>query len=216
MSPFPKSWSLGGRRKGSADAEHNAHTIALPKSSSSSNSSSESLRSHSPKSRYETPDLSAQVAAHQHRDDLITQFWGGKPEKKSKPSRASPPPAYMEAETLPAYPEVASEDSVEQAKWLWKNGFRGCALSVDSFRRKLTDALDLVFPPFWIVGIVILCTSLRVEESWHPDKTDAERRQLVIATRQEEMKYGWRCLWAFLTFLVLVTAVLAIVIVAMK
>ncbi|EIN05753.1 hypothetical protein PUNSTDRAFT_137246 [Punctularia strigosozonata HHB-11173 SS5] len=193
MSPFTKSWSIGGRRKGSADAENNAHTIAP---ASSSNSSFESLRSNSPKSHAVTPDLAAQIAAHQHREELISQFWGGKPEKKAKPARASPPPAYAETERLPAYPDMSGEDSVNQAKWSWRNGF--------------------LFPPFWIIGIIILCSPLRVEESWHADKSDDERKLLVLATRQEEMKYGKRCLWAFLAFLAISAVVATIVLMIAK
>lgn len=217
MSPFPKSWSIGGRRKGSADAENSAHTITLPNPASSSNSSFESLRSNSPKSHAVTPDLAAQIAAHQHREELISQFWGGKPEKKAKPARASPPPAYAETERLPAYPDVSCEDSVNQAKWSWRNGFRGCALF---FRVPEAAADELlffaVFPPFWIIGIIILCSPLRVEESWHADKSNNERKLLVLATRREEMKYGKRCLWAFLAFLAISAVVAAIVLVVAK
>jgi hypothetical protein len=71
-----------------------------------------------------------------------------------------------------------------------------------------------VFPPFWVLGALILLSPLRTPDelspsdssapaSWLPEKTEAERLEIVQKIRKAEMKWARRCLAALL-FIVLV------------
>ncbi|KAK7056463.1 hypothetical protein VNI00_003018 [Paramarasmius palmivorus] len=95
-------------------------------------------------------------------------------------------------EPLPPYvepPEYTSknEDPATLAKYLFKFGF--------------------LFPPFWILGALILFTPLHAPESsdpatpnaWLPEKTEAEREAIISTLRKAELKWAWRCLFAILT-----------------
>lgn len=59
-----------------------------------------------------------------------------------------------------------------------------------------------LFPPFWIIGACILLTPLREPtedpNAWLPEKTEAERAVIIDTLRKAELKWAWRCLWAFL------------------
>ncbi|KAG7094160.1 hypothetical protein E1B28_007771 [Marasmius oreades] len=93
------------------------------------------------------------------------------------------PPPYIEP---PEYTE--SSETVTLAKYLFKFGF--------------------LFPPFWIMGALIILTPLRAPDSdindptsphaWLPEKTEAERAAVLSHLRQAELKWAWRCLFALL------------------
>ncbi|KAJ7650742.1 hypothetical protein FB45DRAFT_820129 [Roridomyces roridus] len=103
------------------------------------------------------------------------------------------PPPYDEA---PEYAQKPKEPAT-LAMYLFKFGF--------------------LFPPFWIMGIVILLSPLRAppvetpSAAWMPEKTDAERQVIIDRMRFTELKWAKRCLYALLTF-VLLAAVIAIAI----
>lgn len=66
------------------------------------------------------------------------------------------------------------------------------------------------------MGAIILCSPLSAppadaEGEWLPDKTDAEKQQVISRMRQAELKWARRCLWASLVF-VLLAAIAAVVI----
>jgi hypothetical protein len=73
--------------------------------------------------------------------------------------------------------------------------------------------LDIVvFPPFWIMGALILLSPLRApsaptdadtEAAWLPEKTEAEREQIIAQMREVEVKWAIRCLWALAVLVVL-------------
>ncbi|KAJ7760738.1 hypothetical protein DFH07DRAFT_867848 [Mycena maculata] len=97
-------------------------------------------------------------------------------------STAAPPP-YDEA---PEYTQKVKEP-VTLAMYLFKFGF--------------------LFPPFWIMGVVILLSPLRAPPAttpsavWLPEKTDAERQIIIDRMRAAELKWAKRCLYALVTLL---------------
>ncbi|KAK1216677.1 hypothetical protein PQX77_020690 [Marasmius sp. AFHP31] len=106
--------------------------------------------------------------------------------------RDLPPPAYVEP---PAYTKSAQEP-ITLAKCLFKFGF--------------------LFPPFWILGAIILFTPLRAPDadsstaadpfspdacSWLPEKTESERAAIISRLRKAELVWAWRCLFALLVLI---------------
>ncbi|KAJ7086150.1 hypothetical protein B0H15DRAFT_887258 [Mycena belliarum] len=93
------------------------------------------------------------------------------------------PPPYIDA---PEY-TARSREPDTLAMYLFKFGF--------------------LFPPFWIMGIVILLSPLRAppaatpSAAWLPEKTDAERQVLIDRMRTTELKWAKRCLYALVTFM---------------
>ncbi|KAF7426014.1 hypothetical protein PC9H_008377 [Pleurotus ostreatus] len=104
-------------------------------------------------------------------------------------------PSYSDVEALapPSYSQRGHKEPVTLAMYLFKFGF--------------------LFPPFWILGALILVSDLRspdAEEtslpssngveaehlSWLPDKTPAERAAIVQQIRNAEVKWAKRCLAA--------------------
>jgi len=68
----------------------------------------------------------------------------------------------------------------------------------------------VVFPPFWIMGALILLSPLRppsaatdAEAAWLPEKTEAEREQIIAQMRRVEVKWAMRCLLALIVFILL-------------
>ncbi|KAL0576497.1 hypothetical protein V5O48_005472 [Marasmius crinis-equi] len=98
------------------------------------------------------------------------------------------PPPYVEP---PEY--TKSAEPITLAKYLFKFGF--------------------LFPPFWIMGALILLTPLRAPDedindptsphAWLPEKTEAEKAAIISHLRKAELSWAWRCLFALLivTFL---------------
>ncbi|KAF4564846.1 hypothetical protein EYR40_011018 [Pleurotus pulmonarius] len=106
-------------------------------------------------------------------------------------------PSYSDVEALapPSYSQRGHKEPVTLAMYLFKFGF--------------------LFPPFWILGALILMSDLRspnAEEttpppspsngsgaghlSWLPDKTPAERAAIIQQIRNTEVKWAKRCLAA--------------------
>ncbi|KAK7032819.1 hypothetical protein R3P38DRAFT_2919063 [Favolaschia claudopus] len=106
----------------------------------------------------------------------------------SRSERDVPPP-YVDA---PEYIFRAAEP-VTLASYLFKFGF--------------------LFPPFWILGVIILLSPLRAPApshtpgAWLPEKTDAERQLIIKRMRTVELKWARRCLYALLTLIHLIIAV---------
>jgi len=70
-----------------------------------------------------------------------------------------------------------------------------------------------VFPPFWIFGAFILFSPLREPPTtsdsvlaWMPEKTEAERQQIIAEMRKVELKWARRSLFALLVTMVLAIA----------
>ncbi|KAJ7116463.1 hypothetical protein C8R44DRAFT_627676 [Mycena epipterygia] len=92
------------------------------------------------------------------------------------------PPPYVDA---PEYTEHPREP-VTLAMFLFKFGF--------------------LFPPFWIMGVVILMSPLRAppaatpSAAWLPEKTESERQMIIDRMRTAELKWAKRCLYALVAF----------------
>jgi len=69
-----------------------------------------------------------------------------------------------------------------------------------------------VFPPFWLMGIVILVSELRPASDWETGKTEDEKTRLLAEMRTAEVKWAKRCIYALLVLItIIVTIVLAVI-----
>ncbi|KZT28173.1 hypothetical protein NEOLEDRAFT_1109686 [Neolentinus lepideus HHB14362 ss-1] len=102
-------------------------------------------------------------------------------------SAAELPPPY---ESLPAYSESRDEEPVTLAMYLFKFGF--------------------LFPPFWIVGTLILFLSLSAPTDWHSEKPENQRQELLDIMRRTEVKWSKRCAFALVLLLVVVGVALGV------
>lgn len=100
------------------------------------------------------------------------------------------PPPYVEGSELPAY-DVAPREPPTLAMYLFKFGF--------------------LFPPFWIMGAIILLSPLKAPADFEPSKSDAERQELVQLIRNTELKWAKRSVWALLAFIVSLGVICGIV-----
>ncbi|KAJ7220132.1 hypothetical protein GGX14DRAFT_585730 [Mycena pura] len=70
-----------------------------------------------------------------------------------------------------------------------------------------------LFPPFWLLGVVILLSPLRAPPpdttpgAWLPEKTDAERQLIIKRLRTVELKWARRCLFALIALIHVIIAV---------
>jgi len=70
-----------------------------------------------------------------------------------------------------------------------------------------------IFPPFWIMGIVIRFSELRPTEDWEVGKSEDEKVRLLEEMRKTEVKWANRCIYALLTLItIIVVIVMAVVI----
>ncbi|KIJ15392.1 hypothetical protein PAXINDRAFT_169233 [Paxillus involutus ATCC 200175] len=105
-----------------------------------------------------------------------------------------PPPPYADA-SLPAYSPTPNTEPVTLAMYLFKFGF--------------------LFPPFWILGAIILLSPLTAPADFEPSKSEDERQQLVHIMRETEVKWAKRCAFALLAFVVLLGLVAGIAVAVM-
>ncbi|KAI6145733.1 hypothetical protein EDD17DRAFT_1495438 [Pisolithus thermaeus] len=108
------------------------------------------------------------------------------------PTDGEAPPPYVDGIELPAY-TVASSEPPTLAMYLFKFGF--------------------LFPPFWILGAIILLSPLHAPAEFEPAKPEAERQELIGMIRETEIRWAKRCAWSLL-ILVLVLAMMAGIVVA--
>ncbi|KAJ7510441.1 hypothetical protein B0H11DRAFT_1790701 [Mycena galericulata] len=121
----------------------------------------------------------------------VDDFFGlARSSSRTRDSRCSDVlPQYIDA---PEYTTRATEP-VTLAMYLFKFGF--------------------LFPPFWIMGVIILLSPLRAPPpantpgAWLPEKTDAERQLIIKRMRTVELKWARRCLYALLALIHLIIAV---------
>ncbi|KAG2340802.1 hypothetical protein BDR05DRAFT_915264 [Suillus weaverae] len=93
------------------------------------------------------------------------------------------PPPYTYATEPPAYSSTPAEP-VTLAMYLFKFGF--------------------LFPPFWVLGGIILLSPLNAPADFEPTKSEDERQELVRTMRDAEIKWAKRSTWALLIFLVVI------------
>lgn len=76
--------------------------------------------------------------------------------------------------------------------------------------------LIAVFPPFWLLGALILASPLRAPVDFEPTKTDAERQELVGAMRKVELKWAKRCAWALVVLGIIIGIMTGVAVAIMK
>ncbi|OBZ73481.1 hypothetical protein A0H81_07291 [Grifola frondosa] len=108
----------------------------------------------------------------------------------TRDSRHDDPPPYVCTSEPPEYTPVSAQPTL--AMYLFKLGF--------------------LFPPFWILGSLILLTPLAAPADWEPSKSEVERQELIASMRRTEMKWAKRSLVS-LSVLVLVILVIVLAIV---
>ncbi|KDQ60414.1 hypothetical protein JAAARDRAFT_32816 [Jaapia argillacea MUCL 33604] len=69
-----------------------------------------------------------------------------------------------------------------------------------------------LFPPFWLLGAIILFLSLSAPSDFHPHKTEQERNEMLDVMRKTEVKWGRRCAVALLVLLLVVGVVVGLVV----
>ncbi|OJA18489.1 hypothetical protein AZE42_08004 [Rhizopogon vesiculosus] len=107
---------------------------------------------------------------------------------------AEAPPPYADATELPAYSSTA--EPVTLAMYLFKFGF--------------------LFPPFWLLGAIILLSPLSAPADFEPTKSEAERQELVQIMRDAETKWARRSTWALLIFLVAIGIIAGVIVAVMR
>jgi len=73
-----------------------------------------------------------------------------------------------------------------------------------------------VFPPFWLLGVIILLSPLSAPADFEPTKSEAERQELVQIMRDVETKWAKRSTWALLIFLVAIGIIAGIIVAIMR
>jgi hypothetical protein len=131
-------------------------------------------------------------------------------------------PPYFEAP--PEYSTRGSNEPATLAMFLFKFGF--CKFFfILSYIYIILTHLFSVFPPFWIMGAFIALSPLRAPPSpsssqftsdsedsdlpcaWLPEKTDAERQEIIQRMRKTELKWSRRCLAALLITTLIAVAI---------
>ncbi|KAG1867200.1 hypothetical protein DFJ58DRAFT_768893 [Suillus subalutaceus] len=106
------------------------------------------------------------------------------------------PPPYTSATEPPAYSSTPVEP-VTLAMYLYRFGF--CEYTS-------------CFPPFWVIGAIILLSPLKAPADFEPTKSEDERQELVQIMRDAEIKWAKRSAWALLIFLVAIGIILGAII----
>ncbi|KAJ7574641.1 hypothetical protein C8J56DRAFT_802681 [Mycena floridula] len=132
-----------------------------------------------------TPDASSPSITTNPIDDFFGHELSRSANRESRHDRrlssSDVPPPYQ------APPEYSAKaEPITLAAYLFKFGF--------------------LFPPFWILGAIILLSPLRAPSpssdlEWLPEKTEAERQAVISRLRKTEKKWAWRCLLALSTLL---------------
>jgi hypothetical protein len=71
-----------------------------------------------------------------------------------------------------------------------------------------------VFPPFWILGTLILVTPLTPDPSWHETKPEEHIQATLAIMRVAERRWAWRCLIALTCLLTIIILVVGSVLLA--
>lgn len=152
-----------------SDGSHQVHSVSL-----SSGRSSESCAS-------DTPIAAPPVAYYsplQAQQDQLADFFGAR--RSSRSRQVVPPPYSSSVDSvgkLPTYEDTAAEPPT-LARFMFLYGFCTCISQLPLSIFQL-NYLTLVFPPFWLMGIVILCSELRPTQAWEMGKTEEEKVRLL-------------------------------------
>jgi len=132
-------------------------------------------------------------SAQQIQADQLADFFGDS--RKSRTRAVIPPPYSSDGEIqLPKY--EAKSEPVTLARFMFIYGF--------------------MFPPFWIMGLIILGSELRPTPGWEADKTEDEKVSLLAEMRKTEVKWAKRCVYALLTLITIILCIVMIVVFAKR
>jgi len=111
-------------------------------------------------------------------------------------STSSLPPPYVrehdEESIIPAYGE--EQEVQTMARSLFYYGF--------------------LFPPFWILGSLILITPLTPDPSWHSTKPEEQIQAILSAMRVAERRWAWRCVMAISSLILIILVIVSSVLLA--
>lgn len=128
-------------------------------------------------------------STRQIQADQLAQFFGAS--QKSRTDAVALPSYSAHGDIkLPTYEEKPKEPTT-LARFMFIYGF--------------------VFPPFWLVGLIILTSELHPTAEWAVGKTEEEKIRLMQEMRMTEVKWAKRCVYALIT---LITVIFAIVVAA--
>jgi hypothetical protein len=130
----------------------------------------------------------------------------------SSATHSLPPPYHRSLDEESAVPGYGEEQEVQtMARYLFFYGF--CELwQTDPYPRSILTYL--VFPPFWILGSLILVTPLTPDPSWHAEKEQETIENILSIMRVVERRWAWRCVMAFSSLLVLILVIVGSVLLA--
>lgn len=130
----------------------------------------------------------------------------------SSATSSLPPPYHRSLDEESAVPSYGEEQEVQtMARYLFFYGF--CELWQFPPSR-YTHSSSLVFPPFWILGSLILVTPLTPDPSWHAEKEQETIENILSVMRVVERRWAWRCVMALSTLLLLIFIVVGSVLLA--
>lgn len=136
--------------------------------------------------------------------------------------RQSDAPPQYHAPPAPSY--EADEEVVTLASYLFKYGFGEFSLSYGVFL--LANLGQLVFPLFWLVGAFIIVSDLQQDTNASASALESQpsspttpkspyelqlKREEMALLRLAELKWAWRCAYAFAIWFVLILTALAVV-----
>ncbi|TDL27034.1 hypothetical protein BD410DRAFT_783183 [Rickenella mellea] len=126
------------------------------------------------------------------RHDMLTEFFGG----RVTPAREAAPPSYAssrtDVESLPPY----DGEYKTITRYMFYYGF--------------------LFPPLWLIAVIMLTVPLRPVPEWENTKTAAEQAILLARMRSDELKWGKRCLYALITLFAIVALISVVVYLALR
>ncbi|KAG8753895.1 hypothetical protein FRC14_005642 [Serendipita sp. 396] len=107
----------------------------------------------------------------------------------------APPPYLREYDEESRVPGYGEEQEVHtMARSLFKYGF--------------------MFPPFWLLGALILIIPLTPDPSWYSTKSAEQVEAILQAMRVAERRWAWRCAIAFGILLLLIFIVVGSLVLA--
>jgi len=170
------------------DGSHYTRAIVLNSERSSSSSASDETIA---------PPPAAYYSPLQAQEDQLADFFGAR--RSSRTRAAAVPPPYTSSDDsfgkLPTYDEDEAEQST-LARFMFLYGF--------------------LFPPFWLMGIVILCSELRPTVDWEEGKTEEQKVRLLAEMRLTEVKWAKRCVWALCALILTIAIVVVVAIFAKR
>jgi len=98
------------------------------------------------------------------------------------------------------------------ARFMFVYGFSAYFIPFHSLNIKLNYSSVSVFPPFWIMGIVIRCSELRPTPDWEAGKSEDEKVRLLAEMRETEVKWANRCIYALLTLIAIIVIIVVVVV----